>query len=204
MGGVFLIMVIMYLFYNQHKAIERLEKLGYDKCGIKVIFIDDGSKIPLKCNWAIVYRIDKDIPWNMPQANNLGFSKIPNEIVLRMDIDHYFTVEDIKKVANIKLKENEIIKFKRVYKNKRVREGKNIYLARVDDIVKIGGYNEIFCGNYGYEDCELMYRMAKNGFEFTVSNIICKVEEDLHTKGLNRNTDINYKKYLKLNENTKT
>jgi predicted glycosyltransferase involved in capsule biosynthesis len=193
-------MKIMYLFYNQHDAVKRLERLGYDKMDIDVIFIDDGSKIPLKCDWATVYRIDKDIPWNMPQANNLGFSKIPNEIVLRLDIDHYFSIDDLKKLDKIKVKENEIIKFERLYKNRIIKANKNIYLGRVNDIVKIGGYNEIFCGNYGCEDTELMLRMSKNKFKFTTSDIICMVDEDSSTKGLNRSTDINHRKYRNLDE----
>ena len=194
-------MKILYLYYNQPTAVEKLFKLGYDT--LDVIFIDDGSKVPLKCDWATVYRIEKDIAWNQPQANNLGFSKIPNEVVLRMDIDHYFTLDDIKKVLKIKPKEKEIIKFKRLYKGKRISEGKNIYLANVNDIVYIGGYNEIFCGNYGYEDGDLMLRMRKAGFTFTISDILCRVD-DLPTRGLNRDTTINHRKFKQLHENRKT
>lgn len=190
-------MKVLYLYYNQHQAIKRFEALGYDKLDIDIIFVDDGSKIPLKCDWAKVYRIDKDVPWNMPKANNLGFSKLKGETVLRMDIDHYFTPADLKRVSQIEVGEKEIIKFRRIYKGKRISEGKNIYLARVNDIVKVGGYNEVFCGNYGYEDGELMHRLRLNGFKFIMSNITCIVDEN-HTKGLNRNTEINYIKYRKL------
>jgi len=193
-------MKILYLYYNQPEAIENLKSLGYDKCNHEIIIIDDGSKIPLKCDWATVYRIDKDVAWNMPMANNLGLSKIPDEVVLRMDIDHFFTLQDLKNVDEIKVDEKEIIKFKRLYNGNEIRPGKNIYLARVNDIVNVGGYNEIFCGNYGFEDGELMHRMSKNGFKFTLSNIFCRVDGDLHTKNLDRNTDINYKKYLRIIE----
>jgi len=193
-------MVLMYLYYNQPEAISNLERLGYDKTPIKVIIIDDGSKEPLACEWATVYRINEDVPWNMPKANNLGFSKIPDEIVMRMDIDHFFTIDDLQKIYKIKLKPKEIIKFPRIYKGKKISEGKNIYLAQVNDIVKVGGYNEIFCGNYGYEDGDLMDRLKRDGFTFTISDIFCYVDGDLHTKDLNRNTDINYKKYLKIIE----
>lgn len=191
-------MKVLYLYYNQQKAIELLEALGYADSGIDFIFIDDGSKVPLECNWATVYRIEEDIHWNMPQANNLGFSKIPNEVVLRMDIDHYFTVEDLHKINKIKLQEKEIIKFPRLYKGKIIKEGKNIYLAKVNDIVNVGGYNEIFCGNYGFEDGDLMNRLKKNGFKFTISDILCRVDGQMYTKDLNRNTDINYAKFREL------
>ena len=191
-------MVLMYLYYNQPEAIKHLQRLGYDKCGIDIMFIDDGSKIPLKCDWATVYRIEEDIQWNMPRANNLGFSMIQDETVLRSDIDHYWSIDDLIELSKIKLKEKEIVKFERIYKGKRINQPKNVYLARVQDLIDIGGYNEIFCGNYGYEDGELMNRMRKAGFKFINSNIICKVDGNLCTKGLDRDTAINYKKYINI------
>ena len=189
----------MYLFYNQHNAIKRLERLGYDNLGVRTVIVDDGSKTPLKCEWAEVYRIDEDMPWNMPQANNLGFSKIRGEVVLRLDMDHYFEPEDLIKLSKIELQDKQIIKFKRTFNGKTVNVGKNIYLARVDDIVNVGGYNEVFCGNYGYEDADLMDRLKRAGFKVTISNIICKVDNNF-TTGLNRDTTINYRKYKQLNE----
>jgi len=192
-------MVVMYLFYNQHNAIKRLERLGYDNLGVRTVIVDDGSKTPLKCEWAEVYRIDEDMPWNMPQANNLGFSKIRGEVVLRLDMDHYFEPEDLIKLSKIELQDKQIIKFKRTFNGKTVNVGKNIYLARVDDIVNVGGYNEVFCGNYGYEDADLMDRLKRAGFKVTISNIICKVDNNF-TTGLNRDTTINYRKYKQLNE----
>ena len=189
-------MTLMYLYYNQQEAIKKMESLGYPNSGIDVVIIDDGSKTPLKCDWATVYRIDKDIPWNMPQANNLGFSKIKGT-VLRMDMDHSFTLEDLNRLSQIEVKEKQLIKFRRLYKGKIIYPGPNIYLARVDDIVNAGGYDERFCGNYGYEDGELMQRLNKKGFVTLMSEIICHVDDSLSTKGLERDTAINYNKYLK-------
>ena len=186
----------MYLYYNQPEAIKKLESLGYPDSGIDVVIIDDGSKTPLKCDWATVYRIDKDIPWNQPQANNLGFSQIKGT-VLRMDMDHTFTVEGLKAIAKLKVNKKEIIRFERLYNGMLKSPHPNIYLANVQDIIDAGGYDESFSGNYGYDDMELMNRLNKKGFVTLVNTIKCTAHGSLSTEGLERNTSVNYYKYLK-------
>jgi len=194
---------ILYLYYNQPEAIKHLESIGLDNSPFEVIIIDDGSKPKLKCNWATVYRIEEDIPWNMSRANNLGLSKInSNETVLRLDIDHWFDLEDLNKLSKVDLKPKEIIKFDRlVYskENYKTKPPPNIYLARVSDLISVGGYNESFCGNYGYEDKELMHRLKMNGFKEKISkDVIVKTKANLHTKKLNRDLSINKNLYYEL------
>lgn len=181
-------MTILYLYYNQPEAIQFLEAQEYE--GINFLFVDDGSKEPLKTDLGNVIRIDKDIPWNMSQANNIGLKSLaPDEIVVRMDIDHYFTLEELKQLSDIKPKKNEVIHFKR----HPLKTPPNIFMARVGDLLDAGGYDEDFCGNYGYEDKELMYRLAKKGFVFSLSNINVKVNK-YSTKELSRNLSVNRKK----------
>ena len=195
-------MKILYLYYNQPEAIKHLESIGLDNSTFEVIIIDDGSNPKLKCDWATVYRIEKDIPWNMSKANNLGFSMLnPNDTVLRLDIDHWFSLEDLEKLSEIKLKPKEIIKFNRIVCSEKqyiTKPPPNIYMARVGDLLNIGGYDERFCGNYGYEDKELMHRLKINGFKETISEVLVNTKASLHTKGLNRNLTINRELYLEL------
>ena len=186
-------MTILYLYYNQPEALQELKNKGYDKCPFPVHIVDDGSQIPLKCTWATVHRINYDIAWNQPYANNYGFSRIKNkDYVLRMDIDHYFTIQDLKRISTIELEKKEVVYFDR----KGLKPHPNIFLTRVEDILSIGGYNEDFCGNYGYDDKELKHRMKINGFNFSYSNIQCHTNFGQSVKGLNRSCYINYKKYL--------
>ena len=188
-------MTVMYLYYNQPDAIKFFEDLGYPDIGIDFLFVDDGSKEPLKLDWATVLRIDEDVPWNQPKANNIGFkylySLAENMTVLRMDIDHYFTVNDLLDINTIKLFDKEIMTFK--------REGRhphpNIYLANVRDMVK-NGYDEQFCGSYGYDDIELMDRLKKKHFSFTSSYIKCYINHNIKQHGLERDTTVNKQKYL--------
>lgn len=190
-------LTILYLYYNQSKAIKFLEELGLPDYDVNFLFIDDGSKIPLKLNWknVKVLRIEKDIPWNQPQANNLGFSKIKG-VVLRMDIDHYFNKEDVselKKLSNY-LKKKELMHFHRITR-KGKNPHKNLYMAHVEDLKKAGGYDEDFCGNYGYDDLELMFRLNKKGFIFKSSKIQMFINHKAATKGLERDVAINKIKY---------
>ena len=191
-------MTVMYLYYNQPDAIRFFESLGYPDSGIDFLFVDDGSKEPLKCKWAKVIRIDKDIQWNQPQANNIGFEYLycenEHEIVLRMDIDHYFTVEDLDQISKYNIFTKEVATFRR----EGLHPHPNIYLASVKHLLNAGGYNEDFCGNYGYDDMELMKRLKKRFFSFTELPIYVKVNRTLKSHGLKRDTHINREKYLKL------
>ena len=198
-------MKLFYLYYNQPEAIKNLEAIGYDSMPYEVVIIDDASKPKLDCDWATTYRIRKDVPWNMSKANNFGFSKLdPNDIILRCDMDHWFSLEDLDKLANIDLKPKQVIKFNRIVHKTNggcydTKTPVNIYLGRVGDLIEVGGYNEAFCGNYGYEDKEFMHRLEKNGFDISIHPTIKSHCNDwMFTKGLERDASINRELYLEL------
>jgi hypothetical protein len=180
-------LTILYLYYNQPEAVKFLEKIGCTYWDVNFLFVDDASKVPLKLEWADKIRILKDIPWNQPYCNNIAFKQLTG-VVLRMDIDHYFLESDLpylKLLAN-KLKEKEIIHFKRKDKTSHP----NIYMAHVKDLINAGGYDEDFCGNYGYDDTELMQRLKSKGFKFIKSDITVNINHNAGTK-LKRDTTIN-------------
>lgn len=185
-------MTVLYLYYNQAKAIKHLESVGYPG-EFEFMFVDDGSKEPLKCDWATVLRIEKDIAWNQPQANNLAFKTLKKGYVLRMDLDHWFTLEDLQKISDIRLEHKQIMFFSRIQNSKPIRRHPNIFLCRVEDILNAGGYNEYYCGNYGYDDKELMRRLKHKGFRFLYSDIDCNVEQ--FGVKLKRDTTINKRRY---------
>ena len=190
-------MTIMYLYYNQPRAIDVLKQMDAENYGCNLLFVDDASKEPLKLGWknTKVIRIEEDIPWNMPRANNIGIKSLdPNERILRMDMDHFITKEQVETLKAYDLRPNEVMKFKR--SNARDYPP-NIYFTYVRNILYAGLYNEVFCGNYGYEDRDLMDRLAKKCI-FTQSEISLYVDMDLKTRGLDRDTSINLKKYKTL------
>ena len=191
-------MTLLYLYYNQPEALTFYTRLGYPKLPYEIVFVDDGSKEPLKLDWATVLRIDKDTPWNMPFANNMGlwyiYLKNPNAKVLRTDIDHYFAPEDIEIINELEVKKNHIIKFKRGH----LLPHHNTFLMNVSDLLEAGGYNVDYCGNYGYDDKELMDRLKRKGFAFELSEIQVRVNHSLKSVG-ERDTSVNYLKYEKSN-----
>lgn len=200
-------MKIQYLYYNNLEAIKNLERRSYPEMDVQFIFIDDGSKEPLKLDWpnAKVYRIEKDVIWNQPAANNLGFSKLdPQDVVLRLDIDHFILPAQLlwmKRMAE-ELKPKEIIRFRRILDGRTViNYAPNIYMARVGELIEAGGYDERFCGNYGHDDTEFLYRLRKKGFTFRLHEFLkIHVTGNLGTRGLDRDTLINKKLFEKLKQ----
>lgn len=192
-------MKLLYLYYNQPQAIENLKSIGYDQIENEIIFIDDGSDEPLKLDWknATVYRIEEDVHWNQPVANNFGFSKLDdNDIIFRSDIDHYIHPNDLqafnKEFAEIP--PNTLYQFNRILNgNKDLKYPPNIYVARIGDIKKIGGYDERFAGNYGCDDKDFLYRWSKiYNYDIIVhSTLKVHVRSDLFTRNLNRDTFTN-------------
>ena len=198
---------ILYLYYNNPDAFSHLENMGLNQHKIKKVFVDDGSnpKLVPSSSWinTDVLRIDEDIPWNNPKANNVGFDHIAKGRVIRLDIDHWFELSDLDKLMAIDIPPKTIIKFKRIahYQdrpNAIIGSGKNIYIANLEEIIALGGYNEDFCGNYGYEDGELFHRIRKNDFRIIIhQDIHCHTNVHHHTKKLNRDTSINIAKFAK-------
>jgi hypothetical protein len=95
-----------------------------------------------------VIRIEEDIPWNQPHANNLGFRHINVGKVIRLDIGHWFNTDDLDKLMLIDLPPKTVITFSRIahYKDNKptkINSGKNIYMVNTEDMLMIGGYNEI-------------------------------------------------------------
>lgn len=191
-------LTIHYLYYNQPNAITFLESIGAPDYAINFLFVDDGSKIPLKLNWpnAYVLRIDKDIPWNMSAANNVGFnylySQDPETIILRLDMDHFIYPRQINQILNIipHIKTKMMMKFNRM---NGIHSAPNIYMARIKDLVEAGGYDERFCGHYGYEDIEFLTRLKNKGFSFGLSTVEIQINMNEGTKGLDRDTSRNKK-----------
>lgn len=193
-------MTLFYLYYNQPEAIKNLEKVGVPNYDCDKVIVDDGSYPPLKCDWATVYRIDEDVPWNQPAANNLGFSKIKeSETILRMDIDHWIKHNDLLKIES--LPHNHIIHFKRISHNnngfiKELAPMMNIYLTNISTIKEVGGYDESFCGSYGYDDKELMWKLKKAGCVFEIHpEIKIQVNPVFSTDKLSRDIEVNKRKY---------
>lgn len=202
-------LTIYFPYYNQPDTLilnlNHYMNLPEDIRNVLYIFIvDDGSMEAPAINYITeihkrklqitLYRIDIDIPWNQPEANNLAFSKIVTDYVIRTDIDHFFPLESIREILELVPESNVIYKFKRkIYNENRIlNPACNIYLISKNNYEKTGGYNEYFSGNYG-DDIDFHPKLANNFIIKTLSNP-CLVDLNGSTKTLSRNININDKK----------
>lgn len=142
-----------------------------------------------------LYRINIDIPWNQGEANNLAFSNIKTEYILRTDIDHYIDENNLNKLLNYDLNlDKNFYGFQRKSVcGKMLKSPPNIYLISKTNYLKINGYNENLCGNYG-DDIDFLPRIQKIIKRVDLKDIEVLVFLNYGTKGLDRDTTINYNK----------
>lgn len=193
---------IVYPFYNNHAAMDDLKpRLCKTPCDI--VIVDDASKVPLtvECPNVRVIRIEVDVPWNQPAASNLGIKSLsPDDIVLRLDIDHWVEPEEFEsfRKAADRIPKRTLLQFRRRQCDEKImKPNMNMLMMRVSDFMQIGGYDEDFCGSYGYDDREFVERARHKGFSVSVYQdaMLC-LDANSGTKSLSRDTSINKQKYL--------
>jgi hypothetical protein len=167
-------------FYNQHEALKynldlysSFNKELLDK--INLLIVDDGSKREQAFDIAKLYvdklkidlyKIDVDIQFNMPEANNIAFKEAKTDWVIRSDIDHFLIESEFQKIQDYHFTSGNVYFFHIAYCNKEknitsypkwpVHE--NIYVIDKADYWKTGGSNEYLSGNYG-DDFEFRPRL---------------------------------------------
>lgn len=128
-----------------------------------VITNKDGLRLSL-------YKIEKDLPWNQAQARNLGALKAAHDWVFFLDIDHIPTTNLMEGILKYKVKPKMFYTFGRQrvvsvspLKLRKTHSSNCLFLINRHEFIDIGGYDEDFCGNYGYSDAWLKFRMDKYG-----------------------------------------
>jgi len=139
--------------------------LSVKKC-IKFILIDDCSAVPVSIPKDVeinieVYRVDKDIPWNVTGARNLGFHVADTEYVFTSDMDALFPKDSAKKLVEFNEADSKTMYwFPRV--DRKMQWEKNRHLFTVFMAKKlfwdVGGMDEDFAGQWGYEDLDFLRR----------------------------------------------
>lgn len=140
-----------------------------------------------------------DIPWGNARARNLGAINANNNLLLFLDVDHTFK----KRITGhehqtINANHNTVLRFKRDYEGRTEWPSGSILLHR-DSFFGVGGYNEKFCGNYGYEDIELLWRLEQAGIKIINSEI----EIDVMPEGrviLPRDVSVNRKLFTEIRD----
>jgi predicted glycosyltransferase involved in capsule biosynthesis len=197
---------LCYPVYNNQKAFDDIKGiLSQLPCSITIV--DDGSEFPLDVGGLTklnLIRLEKQRIWNQAQANNVAISNADAKIILRMDIDHYISVEDFEKFLSLaqNFPDKTIYQFHRFRfdTQKFINTGCNIIMLKKQDFIDIGKYNEAFCGNYGYEDLEFQYRAKKMGFKLELYPLTVYVNAKNKTPNMTRDTTINKELYRKLTQ----
>lgn len=206
-------LTIYFPYYNQSSALKySLDNYSNFKESTRkqltIFIVDDGSedeasnyitkKYLSKLN-IILYRIDVDICWNQPECNNLAFSKIETDYVIRTDIDHFFDEINIDKILNrlsnqILNLDNHFYKFNRLSKTlDKLYPHPNSYIVSKKSYIKSEGYNESLSGNYG-DDFDFIPRLTEIVKPTLLEDITINVNPHFCTPNMTRDASVNKKK----------
>lgn len=156
-------------FYNNIPCIERniaqMQEISHRFPDTEYIIVDDHSSESYEFNIfeginnLKLFRICDNIDWNMACARNIGVHESSGDIIFIFDIDH---IIDPRQIAcffsNVNsLKPGERGLFRRIKISKdglyyNIKSHKNSFIIHRSDFEKVGGYEELFSGNYGAED----------------------------------------------------
>tara|TARA_R110000822_G_scaffold31017_5_gene89934 strand:+ start:1278 stop:1997 length:720 start_codon:yes stop_codon:yes gene_type:complete len=107
-------------YYNQPEMLRlQLEETLKYPDWVKVIVVDDGSKLPASdyiegyTRDLALYRIDVDIPWNREQARNLGAYVADTDWIIQVDIDHILSVDAATRLHDVELSRSWWYRFPR-------------------------------------------------------------------------------------------
>jgi len=141
-------LTIVYPYYNSIKAVE--------------IQIDNWSQYPIELMKKLHFimiddcsnsKADLAINWNQPGAKNLGFKFSKTDWVFTSDIDHVLQPEMCEKLIELKKDKKTVYYFSRLTDKGESRDSHpNSFLIHKDVFWELGGYDEDFCGHYGYDD----------------------------------------------------
>jgi hypothetical protein len=184
-------------YYNQNKSMVLKHINSWKKYPksirdlFKFYIIDDGSKINCKDllkdidmnDISIhIYKIKKDIFWNIPGVINLGAKQCKTPYYIILDMDTLISTKMACQLINLakhNIDKNIAFKFNRkVVDNPNHPKNHKIHpcicLIRIKDFWEIGGFDEDLVGNYGSND-RFFFHRAKNIIKLKImKNIFLK------------------------------
>ena len=164
---------------------------------LSFLVIDDFSDPPLAINPGPLnlrlLRVHDDIDWNMPGCRNLAATLAGTDWLLFFDIDNVASEADLRKIVDAlpRLDRSRLHVFRRTQDGVDVEPHINSFLITRDGFFRAGGYDEDFCGHYGFED--VLFRMMWRqhvGKEVLLTDIAFE-QLGFRTAGLDRDTTRN-------------
>ena len=173
---------------------------------VQFVFVDDCSPVPISLPKdmnlnILLLRILDDIQWNQAGARNLGASQSHTAKLVLTDVDHFFSEILFRKMLNHSIPRS-LYKFKRVDgEGEKMSSACNIFFSSKSVFFKTLGYDEEFCGSYGFEDVMFFHFQRRMGIRQKYFNrrdaiVVQKITKDDQYHSLSRDTTRNYQLML--------
>jgi len=146
---------------------------------VQFVVIDDASPIPVEIPPDIeinllLLRINDDIPWNQPGARNLGVVYSRSDKVLITDLDHEIPENTLHYVLQMRNPGRTMYKIRRLdEKNNPIRPHPNTFVLSRARFLRYYGYDEDFCGHYGFDDSIFRRWQRNHGTRFRYLPACC-------------------------------
>jgi hypothetical protein len=136
------------------------------------VLVDDGSpatvEIPTDLNLNLrVLRVGVDIPWNQPGARNLGAAMSVSDKIFMTDVDHVLNVEAFEEMIRRRNPGRTMYKLRRNDSSQtHLKSHPNTFFLSRARFLRYYGYDEEFCGHYGFDDAMLWRWQRYHGTRF--------------------------------------
>ena len=149
---------------------------------IEILIADDYSDIPLSIEKGHLpirlFRITTDIPWNMAGAKNLLRTQATAPWLLFFDVDNHLPPEQMALLTHAldRLDPANLYMFQRSMEGGLVDPHINTFLVHRSIVDSVGGFDEDFCGHYGYEDVYFHHLLMQRKIDKVLLNDICYIQ----------------------------
>ena len=190
-------MTVVYPAYNCHE----MTKFALTKYrtypahlldNLEVIIIDDGSMPPLEVDGTGLnvqhYQVPVDIPWNHGGCKNLGTLQASYDWIIYLDSDRIIPPESLEYLFTNAQSGNYYI-FAQINHDGSSRGTKKpfgVFCAERAEMLRVKGFDERFCGAYGYEDLQLSKKLKVYGIKKNKLNDVYLVAYDTVMDGKTR------------------
>lgn len=189
-----LIRVLQHYATYKQDLLDQLHFILVDDCSPIEITLPDVPNLNVS-----LLRITTDIRWNQGGARNLGVSYAQTTKLLLTDIDHIFPERTLNHLIRRKFHYTDLIRFRRFSGWKKIASGCNLFYINKPLFTDFNGYDEVFCGHYGYEDTHFFETLEKSSipvkklpYWFPVYDLEIDRQTEYHTlvRDTQRNLDL--------------
>lgn len=194
-------------YFNQEEELgwflEPIMKLNTSL--VELVVVDDHSRSPIPLShfeglqFSIkVIRIESPVKWGMTGASNWGVVFSTRSRILKLDIDHRISEDDLLRCTAIPLDRNDLVRFPRFTIAKTLEEPvrhlpnphSNSFLITRDSFLENGMFDERYAGHYGYDDKDFFRRIKGKMYVRVEESISLETNTYFHTPG-KRNRSVN-------------